>query len=201
MAKKEEKEDPHRQITPIAVGEAVEMLAWLEDLFSLSPRDTEVGKVKTTPDEMPERVVLRAVFGQGGRDLGPEIKAETWKPTTSPLPSREFLLTLANKFLGLARKDCAALGKPQRYGLFAYSNFKGASYYERHLFSLSPGAKEYREHEAPATDDEDTHRDRLLASSLAHARWQQEQFAETIGGVMRLQQEIIREQRVALTQN
>ena len=197
MAKKEvEREDAHRQITPVLTGEAAEIWDWLESLFHLSPRDAEPGKVKSTPDSFPERVVLRQMIG---RDMGPELMSETWKPTVSAPPSREQLVALANRFLARAQKDASVQGHRTRYLLLAYSPFKGSAAYERYPFVLMPGGKEFKESEAPATDDEDTHRDRLLSTALDHARWKDEQFSESISGVLALQQEIIREQRATIT--
>jgi hypothetical protein len=185
MAKPEkEKDDPHRQITPVVTGDVAEMCAWLEELFNLTPHDTEPGKPKTQPDSMPERIVLRAVVKRNA--IGPEIKAKEWKPMSSPLPTREALVMLANMFYGHAKKDAAALGRHQRYGLFAYSNLKGPEDYERHYFFVDQGAKEYGKGEIiPASDDDDTHRDRLLARTLADARWHTETFMEAHGNVLR----------------
>lgn len=202
--KKEDRPDDSRQIIPKA--EDPEMFAWLESLFDIAPTeppaiDTATGarekvKPKSEPDSFPGRVALFPVFGSGGRDTGKQVDEKIWKPMSSAVPSREELVELANVFLGKAQRECNALKHAQKYALFAYSNLKGASPYTRYLFNLSPTGKEYKEGQTPgASDDEDTHRDRFLSTALAHQRWNQEQTNEVTGGVMKLQQEIIREQR------
>jgi hypothetical protein len=187
-----EKDDPHRQIVPSLSGEAASIHEWLEALFYLSPRKdpdekgSEPGKPKSEPDSMPERVVLRAISKRGGIDVGAQIKEKTWKPFSSAVPSREFLVSLANEFYSAARKDASTNGKQQRYGLFAFNNMKGSDYYERHLFVVDPGIKELKEGEAfSASDDEDTHRDRLTSQALMHTRWTLEYASKQIDGAMK----------------
>lgn len=196
MAKKIEKEDPHRQIIPSVIGEAAEICDWLEGLFILSPKDTEPGKPKTEPDSMPEKIVLRPVVGSSGVNTGPDLDEETWKPMVSPVPGREKLVQLANRFYASANKHCSSLGRKHKYALFAFNNLKGPSAYKTYFFAVAPGSKQYTDKNFPsgASDDEDTHRDRLLSTALAHNRWQQEQLTEAISGVMKLQNEIIRQQ-------
>lgn len=101
---------------------------------------------------------------------------------------------LAAEMLRRAQNDCNGLKHPQRYGLFARSNLKGAGYYSRYLFALGPTARIYEDKDMPATDDEGTHRDQLLRDTLAHNRWLVEQQTEAMSGIMRLQQDIIRQQ-------
>lgn len=193
MAKNNDKEmrdDAHRQIIPVAADP--DMVTWLEELFHLSPKDTAPveGRAvpKTEPDSFPERISLRPIYGNRGIDKGPPIKNKEWKPMQSAVPSREHLVMLANEFLAAAQKECNVSQKRQRFALFAYSTLKAAEDYERYLFVLTPTAKEYGEKGgamAPATDDEDTHRDRFLSTMLAHSRWEREQHNEAMSGIVK----------------
>lgn len=196
-SKDNEQEDLHRSVVPTVAEESAKIFAWLEDLFQINAQDVP-GQPKSTADNMPERIVLRTVYGKSGQGLGPEIYSEAWKPTISPLPSREKLVELSNKFFGRAQQDAIALKRLQLYGLFAYSNLKGPGAYQRYLFELNMTHERMANPQAlifsvPASDDDDTHRDRLLATSLAHARWQQEQFSESISGVLKLQNTLIQQ--------
>jgi len=186
------KDDAHRQIIPVVDNQ--DIFGWLLDLFHLSPRSEAPGEVKAEPDRFPERVELCPVFGRGGKDRGRPIHTLEWKPTSSPQPTTEQVVMMTNDFHARAQTDCNGLKHPQRYGLFAFSTLKGSDYYSRCLFPLEVTGRTYAEKDAPAIDDEDTHRDRLLSSALAHSRWSQEHFAEAISGVLKLQQDIIRQQ-------
>jgi hypothetical protein len=198
--KADKKDDPHRQIVPILTGEPQAIFEWLEPLFDLSPRDTapkgtEPAKPKSQPDSMPASIMMRPVYGRGATEIGPPIDQEDWKPTMSPVPSREKLVELANRFYGKAKQHCSAVGSRSRYGLFAYSHLKGPNAYNVHLFVVFPGPKEYSEKEVgPATDDEDTNKDRFTRDLMAHTRWMTEQQTEAMAGVAKLQQDIIRQQ-------
>jgi hypothetical protein len=189
-----EKDDPHRQIVPRVSGLGAEIFEWLESLFELSESDAAPGTPKPGTDTFPDSVVLK-MAGRSGSDQGGDITRFDWKATAASLPTREKLVEIANDIVRAAQKDANALGRSQRYGLFAYSNRKGAGNYARHLFNVEASIKGDL-----ASDDEDTHRDRLLSTSLAHARWQQEQFAEAISGVMNLQRDIIRQQQSTIAQ-
>ncbi len=190
MSKKEERETrdrdaEHRQILPKV--DDPDMFEWLESLFYLSPRkppDPDAkGSAPGTPkqelDTFPEMVELRAVFGMGGRDIGPAIgKPQTWRPMVNPAPTRETLVGLANAFLAAAQKDARALGRRQKYALSASSTQKGAQAYTRYLFEVVPQSKEYTNEQRPAADDEDTHSDRERRDSQAHMRWLMSHAAE-----------------------
>ncbi len=195
--KKPDQEDPARQIIPVAEDE--DMLRWLGGLFHLSERKEQPGTPKVEPDSMPERIVLHPVFGPGGIDKGPPIGTSAeWKPMQSPLPANEHLVQLANRFIADAQRDCNANGKKQKYALFAYSTLKGAEPISRYLFERTPKAREFLTDTRAASDDDDTHRDRLLSSALSHNRWLVEQQTEAMSGVMRLQQEIIQQQAATI---
>jgi hypothetical protein len=186
MAKKdEERDDAHRQIIPVVDSL---LLLWLESLFYLAPKDAQPGKVKSEPDSFPERIMLRPWLDKKGLSVGPSMKQKEWKPTKSEVPTREQLVQIANEFVGAAQQKCNVQQRQQTFGLYAYSNLKGPDSYEQYSFTLDPKMKEYGEKggpAVPASDDEDTHRDRLLSTSLQHARWQQEQFAEAMGGIVK----------------
>jgi hypothetical protein len=197
-AKKEDRRDEQRQIIPTA--EDPEMFAWLERLFEINPApppsDSEKGKPnpKPEPDAFPEMIALLPMYGP--RDYGKQITYKSWKPMSSRVPSREELVEMSNFFLATAQRECNALKRPHKYALVATSTLKGAAPYERFSFDLNPTGREHKEGQIiPASDDDDTHRDRLLSTALAHGRWNQEQTNEVTGSVMTLQQEIIREQR------
>lgn len=183
----------HRQIIPKVDDE--DMFEWLCGLFNISPNDAAPGEVKSEPDAFPDAIELRPVFGRGGRDTKADpIFVKEWKAQQSPEPRTEQLVMLAAEMLRRAQNDCNGLKHPQRYGLFARSNLKGAGYYSRYLFALGPTARIYEDKDMPATDDEGTHRDQLLRDTLAHNRWLVEQQTEAMSGIMRLQQDIIRQQ-------
>jgi hypothetical protein len=188
------KDDAHRQIIPRVDIDNEGMFHFLLELFDLSPRNEAPGETKAQPDRFPERIELCPVYGRGGKDRGRPIHVLEWKPMQSPVPTTEQVVMMANDFYGRAQTDCNGLKHPQRYGLFAFSTLKGHDYYSRHLIALEVTGRTYTEKDTPAVDDEDTHRDRLLSSALAHARWSQEHFAEAISGVLKLQQDIIRQQ-------
>lgn len=201
MSKKIERDDPHRAITPTVVGEAANILAWMEDQFRIEPRDTAPGTAKSGTDAMPETIVLRTVSGAGGRNLGPALHQESWKPSVSPLPTRERLVELSNKFLSSAQKAANTDGRRLRFALLAYSNLKGSTAYSRHTFVVAPTGIEYADAESiPASDDEDSVRDRFHREALAHVRWKEEMLAESLSSVMRLQQDIIVNQQKQLAQ-
>ena len=190
----EEKDDPHRQIVPRVTGAAAQIFEWLEGLFDISENDAEPGKVKTGVDSFPQSVQLKTA-GRGGVDQGADLLSFDFKPMASALPTRERLLEMANAFVTAAQHDANVLGRTIRYGVFAYSNLKGAASYSRHLFNVDGGASR----DAPS-DDEDTHRDRFLGGMSAHMRWMTEHYTEAVGGVMAMQKDIIRQQQGTITQ-
>lgn len=199
----EQKEDLHRQIIPTVTDEAAEICEWLEGLFEISPKDTPPGEPKTGVDAMPQRIVLHAVYGAGGRDRGDEIDSKEWKPTSSPQPSEEQIVQLANGFLGRAQRHCDTMLvrdpalKRQRYCLFAYSTLKGPNAYAVHPFVLKPLGRRYeRDSILPlASDDENTHRDHQLSTALAHNRWMFEHFTEAMTGLTKALLQDKKEQR------
>lgn len=200
------KKDEKRQIVPEPQDER--MFTWLESLFQISrreagdepPRDSLDHKPKAASDSFPEKIELRATFGRGARGVSRPIMHKDWKPMYEKQPSREDLVQLANEFYGRAQSDCNGLRHQQGYGLFAYSKLKAGDYYERYLFSMAPTVHEYADRELPASDDEDSHRDRLMAESLQHYRWQQEHYTEAVSGILQMQQNIIHEQRTEIQQ-
>jgi hypothetical protein len=185
----------HRQIIPTLVGETADMFAWLERLFDIAPKDGEKpGDPKRNPDSFPERVVVCPVYGKGGVDKGLDLDFKNWKPMLSPIPTREALVTITNDFYRAAKNHCS-VNRPTgpirsaRYALFAYNSVKGSNAYAAHYFVVTPGPREYREGDMPSTDDEDTHKDRLLAQSLADKRWMMEHYTESMSGLIKAQQE------------
>lgn len=190
-AEGEEKVDEHRQIVPVPADD--ELFEFLESLFHLRDSRAQQPGVPGPPDAMPERIKLCAVFGVGGRDHGPSLMHEDWKPTSSPLPTREALVIFCNKLRARAARDCTILGKPQRYAVLAYSHLKGTEAYERFLMALRPGPKEYTEKDAAPTEEETNSSTtmRLLEMSMDHQRWMAEQFSEAIGSVMARQDQTI----------
>ncbi len=212
MSKKEERETrdrdaEHRQILPKV--DDPDMFEWLESLFYLSPRKppepdakgAAPGTPKQELDTFPEQVELRAVFGMGGRDIGPAIgKPQTWRPMVNPAPTREALVGLANTFLAAAQKDARALGRRQKYALSASSTQKGAGAYTRYLFEVVPQSKEYTNEQRPASDDDDLHRDRFFRDMMAHSRWQQAQLAEQQSSSQKLMLAFMQQQSEQLMQ-
>lgn len=221
MAKKEKDKDkdeesvdkdaPHRQIPPEATNRA--MWEWLVNLFKVSDRENAPvdgdGDVqpKSTPDAFPDRVVLKPVYDRGGMRLGTALGEWPYKPRTQRPPNHEDLAELANEIVRIAQHHCNHTRERgrQRYMLYAYSNLRSADAYATFPFQLVPTFQEYADGEAPASDDDDSHRDRLLAQSLSHNRWGQEQMAEerrelrvAYAGIMSLQREIIEDQRVEM---
>lgn len=190
-----EREDPQRQVLPVLQGEAHAVWLWLQDLFELTPKDTEPGKVKTRLDSMPERIVLNPVFGKEGRDMGPDLKSKEWRPNSSPPAQPEQLVEFANELIRVAQRHCSNMEKRNKYTLSAYSNRKGPKAYSFHMFTLQPGAREFnKDGEAMlASDDEDKHSDRRHRDELAHIRWMQEQLTAGISGVLALQNDLLRQ--------
>jgi hypothetical protein len=180
----------------IPVAQDREMFEWLEALFNLTPRDTEPGKPKSSPDSFPEQVVLREVFDAEARHYGQPIVTKEWKPSTSPQPAREELVSVANEFRAAAQRVCNVAHKRKRFRLFALSSLKGADPYEQYAFGLSPTGIEYggKGGQPPPSDSDDTHRDRLLESSLEHNRWLTVQYTEATAELIRLQQDQIKQQ-------
>ncbi len=203
-----ERNDPHRQIIPKPDDPA--MYAWLVNLFNLTPRQEgerpfvdekcKIPKPKATPDSFPEKIVIRQMFGPKGLDLGPPQKPKEWKGATAgaSTPSHEELIDIANDYLQFAQTECNKMRRRnQKFGLFAYSNRKGSDAYDHYTFVLSWTRTEYGEKgglPVPASDDEDTHRDRFFQDLAANGRWQTEHYTEAVSGVLKLQQEIIRQQ-------
>lgn len=190
----EEKDDPHRQIVPRVSGAAAQIFEWLEGLFEISENDAEPGQVKSGVDKFPHSIQLK-MAGRGGVDQGADLLSYDFKPAVSPIPTRERLIEMSNALLAAAQHDANALGRTVRYGVFAYSNLKGAASYSRHLFNVDGGASR-----DAASDDEDTHRDRFLTGMQAHMRWMTEHYTEAVGGVMGMQRDIIRQQQQTLAQ-
>lgn len=200
-----QREGAHRQIIPVAGDEA--MAEWLEGLFDLSPKPegegARVTKPKPEPDAFPERIVLRPIYGLGGRDKGDPIgKPKEWKPTQSPVPNPEQIVQMANSFLADAQRECNVHQRQQRFALFASSSLKGPEPYAKYAFALLPTGKEWGKSGpgAGAADSEDTHRDRVIETTLAHYRWGIEHNSEVLSGTMKLQQEIILRQNQTISQ-
>lgn len=191
----DERRDPHRQVIPKV--QDLKMFEWLEGLFNLTPKDTEPGKPKSKPDSFPEEIVLREVFGSDDRDYGPPITTREWKPTTSPQPDREEIVVLSNEFYEEAQRACNVARRKKKFRLFAKSSLKGAEPYSFYPFSLRPTGTEYGAKNGlpvPASDSDDTHRDRLLDASLEHNRWLTSQYTEATSELIRLQQDQIKQQ-------
>lgn len=192
-----DREAMHRQIPP--EPEDPELFAFLAGLFALQARSEKPGLPNAVPDKFPDRVKVCAVFGVAGRDHGPQIWEETWKPMQSPMPTREQLVQFTNDIIATCRRDCTRLGKRTRYGVHAYAQIRGAESIGRYLISCVPGPQEYSEKNPAPSDEEEagTAKDRLLEMSLSHQRWMMEQFSEATGAIMARQDATIE----ALTRN
>jgi hypothetical protein len=196
-----EREDPHRQIPPHS--DSPGLLSYLEELFCLHPRVVEPGKVNPEPDAFPDRVILRAAFGMGGKDLGPAIYERTWKPTSSRQPGKEELVALSNVLLAKARHDCQAIGRPQLYVILAYNNGRGATAYARHLLALVPGPREYDEKSVPAEEDGSGHSttaSALLAQVTADRRFLLEHSSRMLGSYQSAVEGLLAKFEARLTQ-
>lgn len=158
-----------RQIVPHADDEA--LFAFLEEQFWISDGDAAPGKIKSGVDAFADRIVLRAALGNAAKDLGPIIFEQTWKPTTSPQPSREVLVELANTLLAKARHDCAQLGRRQRYVVQAFNRARSAQAIGRHLMAISP-PREFEYDEQP----DELEVDGTNASSLLRELYKDRRF-------------------------
>lgn len=194
----EDKEALHRQIPPNAQDQ--KMFLWLESLFDVTDRENQPGEPKSTPDAFPDKIVLKPVFGHGGLDMGEQLRELAFKPMQQSVPNRESLVAMSNELRRIAQNHCNSENRRQRFKLYAFSNLRSADPIAVYLFTLVPTGRELGSNNLPASDSDDTHRDRLLEVTLAHSRWQQEQQAETMTNMLRLQNEIIQQQRTEISQ-
>lgn len=115
------------------------------------------------------------------------------KPTEKP--SKEFFVSLSNRFITAAQRDCDMLQKQQKYGVEPYNSIKGADPYARYPLLLQPKRfylEDLKKHEE---DDEGNAewRDRYGSDKLLRRmdqndkaeEWRTEQFSTSIGGMFK----------------
>jgi hypothetical protein len=130
-------------------------------------------------------------------DQKPDAAASDGKAVKGAKPrlTGERIVELAHKMIAAAQLDCDALRRSSVYAALAFHPAMGPDSYARHTFRLAPKNPYFSDGAGSGgVDTDEVHRDRLLSAALAHSRWVQEQFSEAIGGVMSLQQDIIRQQ-------
>lgn len=176
---------------------------WIEDKFR--------GK-----DARPNFFYLRQAFGRSGSQYLPDIIFEKEFKPNQKEPERAEMVAIANKIFAVAQDHCRELGRPALYVVHAISHEKGAAPYGGHLMRLRPIAMNGDEllgggaggggAGGDAGDDEvqsdAVNRQRLLDQSLEHqrandehARFMQDCFQKSMGSILAIQQEMIREAR------
>lgn len=187
--------EPPRDVRPSETPEPTrpDLMAWIEDKFD--------GK------EGPRYFYLKLAWGPGLKNYDDATIHEKEFKVNKKVERTE-MVEVANKFVSVAQEHCNQCEKPQGFIILAVNHVKSAAPYGVYVMKLRPNRFVKSEFDGGIGGDDDDvlsdrqHRDGLLRNSLdhmkennEHSRFIHDGMMKGWGGVMGLQQEIIKDLR------
>lgn len=200
MSDKTERPNPRDAVTVTPEPSRQDLFEWMESKFDGS-------------SAFPKYFKLKLAFGTGLHAYRDDTLEEKEFKISMKKPDRPAIVGISNHFLSFAQNHCNECGKPTGFVILAINHEKSADAYGMFSLKLRPttsrsmvgGSTDLAQH--GIEDDQEvlsdgTHRDRLLRHQLdhvkqsdEHVRWMHDSSAKAIGGVLALQQDMIKDQR------
>jgi hypothetical protein len=196
MSERMERDRGSREREKVATPkpDSPDLAAWIEDKFQ--------------DGEFPQFLQLKVAHG---RDAWREatIHQEEIKPAAKT-PERADFVRMANKLLSAAQNCANSQGKSMLFVILAINTTKSASAYgmfHQRMRPIIPGGIPDAESSQDVDGDAEilpdaVHRDQLLRHNLQHlqqadenTRWQMDNLHRATGDVMKIQQQMIQDQR------
>lgn len=144
-------------------------------------------------DGAPEKLELRACYGEAGMRIGPVVGSEiAFKPNAEP-PHHEELIEMTNRLLKMAQEDCDILDRKTNYAVIAYDMTRSDQPIGRKLFKVFPSGTSQELYQMRGGDDsleggEGGAGTKLLMKMLdderRHNRWLMETTLGTVSNIL-----------------